>query len=44
MCKDRLEIRSDLDERGFLLSDEDIGAVIDGDTRDIRLLITACQH
>ncbi|MCX6690650.1 MAG: hypothetical protein NTW33_01035 [Methanoregula sp.] len=38
ICKDRLEIHSDLDERGFLLLNEDIDAVLGGDKRDIRLL------
>jgi len=38
MCNDGMEIHSDLDERGFLLLNEDIDAVLDGDKRDIRLL------
>lgn len=33
-----MEIRSDLEKRGSILLDEDIGAVLDGDKRDIRLL------
>ena len=38
MCNDGMEIHSDLDERGFILLNEDIDAVLDGDKRDIRLL------
>lgn len=33
-----LEIYSDIDERRFILLNEDIDAVLDGDTRNIRLL------
>jgi len=38
MCGEGLEIHSDLDERGFILLNEDIDAVLDGDKSDIRLL------
>jgi len=38
MCGEGMEIHSDLDDRGFILLNEDIDAVLDGDKRDIRLL------
>jgi hypothetical protein len=38
MCDEGMEIHSDLDERGFILLNEDIDAVLDGDKKDIRLL------
>jgi len=38
ICADGLEIHSDLDDRGFILLNEDIDAVLDGDKRAIRLL------
>ncbi len=38
MCGEGLEIHSDLDSRAFILLNEDIDAVLDGDKRDIRLL------
>ena len=38
MCSEGLVIHSDLDERGFILLNEDIDPVLDGDKRDIRLL------
>jgi hypothetical protein len=38
MCAEGMEIHSDLDNRGFILLNEDIDAVHDGDKRDIRLL------
>ncbi|MEI7434926.1 MAG: hypothetical protein WCJ93_11810 [Methanomicrobiales archaeon] len=38
MCGDGLEIHSDLDSRVFILLNEDIDAVLDGDKRDIRFL------
>ena len=38
MCNDGLEIHSDLDERGFILLNEDIDAVLGGEKRDVRLL------
>ena len=38
MCVDGLEIHSDLDERGFILLNGDIDAVLDGDKRAIWLL------
>ena len=38
MCPDGLEIHSDLDERVFILLNEDVDAVLDGDKRNIRLL------
>jgi len=38
MCPAGIAIYSDLDSRVFLLLNEDIDAVLDGDTREIRLL------
>ena len=38
MSDEGMVFHSDLDERGFILLNEDIDAVLDGDTRNIRLL------
>jgi len=38
MCDEGMEIHPDLDDRGFILLNEDIDAVFDGDKRDIQLL------
>ena len=38
MCDEGMEIPSDPEERGFILLNEDIDAVLDGDKRDVRLL------
>jgi len=38
ICNDGLAMYSDLDDRGFILLNGDIDAVLDGDKRDIRLL------
>jgi hypothetical protein len=38
MCAEGMEIHSDIDDRGFILLNEDIDAVLDGDKQDIRLL------
>lgn len=37
MCDEGMEIHSDLEERGFILLDVDIDAVLEGDKRDIGL-------
>jgi len=44
MCGEGLEIHSDLDERGFILLNVDIDAVLDGDKRDIRTLVDAAAR
>jgi len=38
MCNDGLAIYSDVDDRGFILLNGDIDAVLDGEKRDVRLL------
>ena len=38
ICDEGMEIHSDLDDRGLILLNENIDAVLDGDKRDIRLL------
>jgi len=38
MCNDGLAIYSDVDDRGFILLNGDIDAVLDGEKREVRLL------
>ena len=38
MCSEGIAIYSDVDDRGFILLNGDIDAVLDGEKRDVRLL------
>lgn len=39
LCSEGIEIHSDLDDRGFILLNGDIDAVLDGEKRDVLTLI-----